>query len=143
MPQMEYLVLAEYIRQDAGVTHIMAVGIDTFTIPADRLPARVGLSALARVSFDLTDQTGVEHDVSLIFRGAEGVELLRLTQRIPTPPPQPGVPRHWRTGAHLIFRFALPIPSHGNDYRLEVIMDDDPRLSRSLDVRAVAPDGGA
>jgi hypothetical protein len=139
MPQIEYLLLAEYIRQDAGMTHIMSAGIDTFTIPEGRLPARAPVGVLARIAFDSRDQVGAEHEVSLIFHGPENSELLRVTQSLPTPRPQPGLPEHWRTRTNLIFRLALPIPSYGGDYRLEVIMDDDPRLSLSLDVRVIAP----
>jgi hypothetical protein len=140
MPQMEYLLLAEYIRQDAGMIHIMAAGIDTFTIPEGRLPVSAPVGVLARVTFDSRDQAGAEHEVSLIFHGPENAELLRLTQVVRMLPPAPGVPEHWRTAANLIFRLLLPFPSYGNDYRLEVVMDDDPRLSRSQDVRVVAPD---
>jgi hypothetical protein len=150
MPQMEYLVLADYVRQDAASTHIMGAGIDTFTVPVGRLPASVPVGVVARMSFDIRDQVGEEHEVSLIFHGPGNTEhgpgnteLLRLTQRLRTPPPAPGIPEHWRTAANLIFRgLLLPLPSYGNDYRLEVIMDDDPRLSRSLDVRVVASDQG-
>jgi hypothetical protein len=142
MPQMEYLVLADYVRQDAAATHIMGAGIDTFTVPEGRLPVSVPVGVVARISFDVRDHVGAEHEVSLIFHGPGDSELLRLTQRLRTPPPAPGIPEHWRTAANLLFRgLLLPLPSYGNDYRLEVIMDDDPRLSRSLDVRVVAPDG--
>jgi hypothetical protein len=141
MPQMEYLVLADYVRQDAATTHIMGAGIDTFTVPEGRLPAGVPVGVVVRMSFDVRDQVGAEHEVSLVFHGPGNTELLRLTQRLRTPPPAPGIPEHWRTAANLIFRgLLLPLPSYGNDYRLEVIMDDDPRLSKSLDVRVVAPD---
>jgi hypothetical protein len=139
---MEYLVLADYVRQDGGVTHLMGVGIDTFTIPEGRTPAGVPVGVLARMTFDRRDEVGAEHEVSLIFHGPGGRELLRVTQRLPTPPPPPGVPEHWRTSANLIFRLALPLPSYGDDYRLEVIMDDDPRLSLSLDLRVVPPGAG-
>ena len=104
MPQMEYLVLAEYVRQDAGMTHIMGAGIDTFTVPESRLPAGVPVGVVARMTFDVRDQVGAEHEVSLIFHGPGNTELLRLTQRLRTPPPAPGVPEHWRTAANLIFR---------------------------------------
>ena len=139
MPQMEYLLLAEYIRQDAGMTHIMSAGLDTLAIPEGRLPAAAPVGVLAHITFDSRDQIGAEHEVSLIFHGPADTELLRLTQNVLTPPPAPGMPEHWRAGANLIFRVALPIPAYANDYRLEVIMDDDPRLSRSLDVRVIAP----
>lgn len=141
MPQMQYLVLADYVRQDVpGMTHIMGAGIDTFTVPVGRLPAGVPVGVVARMSFDIRDTVGEEHEVSLIFHGPGNTELLRLTQRLRTPTRAPGTPEHWPTGANLIFRgLLLPLPSYGDDYRLEVIMDDDPRLSQSLDVRVIAP----
>ena len=138
MPELEYLVLADYVRQDYGATHIMGAGIDTFTIPEGRMPVAVPVGVVARITFSSRDEVGAEHDVNLVFqRGGE--DLLRLTQRFRTPPPAPGVPEHWRTALAIAFRMALPFPAHGDDYRLQVSLDDDPRLSRSLDVRAVAP----
>lgn len=135
MPELEYLVLADYVRQDAGMTHIMGAGIDTFTIPEDRLPAAVPVGLVARITFSSRDQVGAEHEINLVFQGPGG-DLLTANQRFLTPPPAPGVPEHWRTAASLVSRFALPFPSHG-DYRLQVSIDDDPRLSRSLDIRAI------
>lgn len=140
MPELEYLVLAEYVRQDAGMTHIMGAGIDTFTLPEDRLPVAIPVGVVARITFSSRDEVGAEHDLSLVFQGPGG-DLLTAGQRFPVPPPAPGVPEHWRTATTLIARLALPIPSHG-DYRLQVMLDDDPRLSRSLDVRAIAPQPG-
>jgi hypothetical protein len=139
MAQIEYLVLADYVRQDGSVTHLMGAGIDTFTVPEGRTPTRVPVGVLARITFDSRDEVGAEHEFSLIFRGPGNTELLRLTQRLLTPPPPPGVPEHWRTAASLVFRLALPLPSYGDDYRLEVIMDDDPFLSRGLDLRVIPP----
>jgi Family of unknown function (DUF6941) len=136
MPEIDYLVLAEYVRQDAGMTHIMAAGIDTFYVPEGQ-PVAVPVGIVARISFSSRDDVGAEHDISLVFQGSGG-DLLTVSRRFPTPPPQPGVPEHWRTAISIAFRLALPIPSHG-DYRLQVTLDDDPRLSRSVDVRAIAP----
>ena len=138
MPELEYLVLAEYVRQDAGMTHIMGAGIDTFFIPAENLPAAVPAGVVARVTFDSRDEVGAEHEISLVFQGPDGADILTASQRFPAPPPAPGVPEHWRTAASLITRLALLFPSHGN-YRLQMTLDDDPRLSRSVDVRAIPP----
>jgi uncharacterized protein DUF6941 len=138
MPELEYLVLADYVRQDAGMTHIMGAGIDTITIPEERLPAAVPVGLVARITFSSRDEVGAEHEINLTFQGPGGENLLTANQRFPTPPPAPGVPEHWRTAASVVTRFALPIPSHG-DYVLRVAIDDDPRLSRSLDVRAIGP----
>jgi hypothetical protein len=141
MPRLEYLVLADYVRQDADTTtHIMGAGIDTFTIPEGRLPVTVPVGVVALISFDSRDQVGTEHEVSLVFHGPDDTDLLRLTQRFQTPAPAPGTPDHWRTKANLIFRgLLLPLPSYADDYRLEVVMDDDPTRSQSIDVRVVPP----
>jgi|SRR5450759_4391475 hypothetical protein len=140
MPELEYLVLADYVRQDAGMTHIMGAGLDTIYIPEERLPVAVPVGIVARITFSSRDEVGAEHSLSLVFQGPGG-DLLTASQRFPTPPPAPGIPEHWRTAANLVSRLALPIPSHG-DYRLQIILDDDPRLSRSVDVRAIDPQPG-
>ncbi len=136
MPEIDYVVLADYVRQDAGMTHIMGAGIDTFYVPEDR-PAAVPVGIVARISFSSRDDVGAEHNISLVFQGPGG-DLLTITRRFSRPPAPPDVPEHWRTALSIAFRLALPIPGHG-DYRLQVMLDDDPRLSRSLDVRAIAP----
>jgi hypothetical protein len=130
MPELDYLVLAEYARQDgAGFTHIMCAGLDTFTVPEENLPAAAPVSS--------RDEIGAEHEFSLTFQGPGG-EVFRATQRFQTPPPPPGVPEQWRTALSVVIRTALPIPSYGH-YLLRATIDDDPRWSRSLDVRVISP----
>jgi len=136
MPEIDYVVLADYVRQDAGMTHIMGAGIDTIFVPEGQ-PVAVPVGIVARITFSSRDEVGAEHDISLVLQGSSG-DLLTIGQRFATPPPAPGVPEHWRTAVSIAFRLTLPIPSHG-DYRLQVTLDDDPRLSRSVDVRAIAP----
>lgn len=137
MPELDYVVLADYVRQDAGTIHIMAAGIDTFNLPATVLPAAVPVGIALRIMFSSRDQAGEEHSLSLEFSGPPG-NLLTARQRFHTPPPPPGVPDFWRTALGIVIRLALPIPSHGN-YALQVMLDDDPRLSRRLDLRAIEP----
>lgn len=137
MPDIDYVVLAEYVRQDAGMTHIMGAGIDTFYIPGDQ-PVAVPVGVVARVSFSSRDEVGTEHEISLVFNGPDDETPLTISQRFPTPPQAEGVPGYWRPAISIAFRIALPFPRHGN-YRLQVTVDDDPTLSRSVYVRAVAP----
>jgi len=33
VPELDYMVLADYVRQDGGVIHIMGAGVDTVTAP--------------------------------------------------------------------------------------------------------------
>lgn len=144
MPEIDYVVLADYVRQDAGMIHIMAAGIDTITVPEERLPVAVPVGVAVRVTFDSWDEVGAEHEMAVTFQGLRGDDdgdLLTIRNRFLTPAPAPGVPEHWRTALGIAMRLALPIPRLG-DYRLQVVLDDDPRLSRSLDVRAIGPGTG-
>lgn len=138
MPLIDYLVLADYVRQDAGMTHIMGAGLDTIFVP-EGVAVAVPVGIVARLTFDSRDQVGAEHEISLVFQRAEDAEdLLKITQRFLRPEPIAGVPEYWRTAVSVAFRINLPIPGHGN-YRLQVTLDDNPTLSRSADVRAIAP----
>jgi hypothetical protein len=138
VPELEYILLGDYVRQDAGATHIMGAGIDTFYVPEGRLPTVVPVGIVARITFSSRDEAGADHDIRLVFQ-RPGEDLLTISQRFQTPAPAPGVPEHWRTALTLTFRIGLPIPGHGDDYRLWVSVNDDPLQARFLDVRAVAP----
>lgn len=142
MPEIDYVVLAEYVRQDAGMTHIMGAGIDTVTVPPDRLPAAIPCGVAVRITFDSRDQVGQEHELSLAFRAVDAEEdVLSVSNRFPTPARPQGVPDYWRTALSVAFRLPLPIPAIGS-YRLTATLDDDPRRSRGLDFRAIGPDAG-
>jgi len=140
MPDFDYVLLADYVRQDAGTIHIMAAGLDTIALPAAALPAAIPLGLAARITFSSQDEVGTANLLSLVFTGPAGGELLTASQHFLTPPPVPGVPAHWRTAIGLAVRMPLPIPAHGN-YAIQVMLNDDPRLSRTLYLRAIEPPG--
>jgi hypothetical protein len=137
MPELDYVVLADYVRQDAGTTHIMGAGLDTFNIPAAALPTLVPVGIAVRIMFSSRDPVGELHQVGITFSAPAG-DLLTASQQFPTPPPPAGMPEHWRTAVGIAIRMALPFPAHGN-YALEVKLDDDPLLMRRVDLRAVEP----
>jgi len=140
MPVLDYVVLADYVRQDSGTIHIMAAGIDTFRIPAAALPTAVPVGIALRITFSTRDPVGDMHKLAFDFSGPPG-DLLTAAQLFPTPPQVPGVPDYWRTAIGVAVRLALPFPSHGN-YALQVMLDDDPELSRRLDLRVIEPGTG-
>ena len=141
MPALEYLLLADYVRQDGNLVHIMAAGLDTFYIPEALLPTGIPVGALARISFSSRDVVGAEHDIKLVFQGPDGDDLLTVSQRFPAPARPPDLPEHWRASISIAFRLALPFTEHGA-YQLQVTLDDDPTMSRSVDVRAIEPGTG-
>jgi len=139
MPEIEYLILADYVRQDAGMTHIMGAGLDTITLPEDRTVG-VPVGIVVRLTFSSRDRVGAQHEVTIVLE-RDGGNLLRAHQRFEAPPPPPGVPDHWRTSMVIALRVPLPITGYGH-YLLQATLDGDPRQSRSLDLRVIGPGQG-
>ncbi len=52
MPELDYMVLADYVREDTGTIHIMGAGIDTFTVP--QVPAAAPVGIALRITFGRT-----------------------------------------------------------------------------------------
>jgi hypothetical protein len=138
MPELDYVILADYVRQDDGTMHIMAAGLDTIHIPAAVLPAAFQVGVAVRIMFSSQDSVGQEHKLSIEFSGPDGSQLLTAAQHFPTPAPPEGIPPTWRHAVGIAFRVPLPLPAHG-EYELQLMLDDDPRLSRTLNLRAIEP----
>jgi hypothetical protein len=134
MPQLDYMVLADYVRQDNGVIHIMGAGVDTITTPVTPFVQPLGVAL--RISFGTTEQAGEEHQLTVTFSGPDQ-PILSASARFSTPPRPPGVPEHWRTAAGVALQIAVPLPSHG-DYSCEVNIDDG-AISNSIDFRVIEP----
>src|SRR5271167_2720290 len=95
MPELDYMVLADYVRQDDGVIHIMGAGVDTVFAPV--VPTVQPFGVALRISFGTTEEPGEEHRFTVTFIGPDN-RILDANATFVTPPRQPGVPEHWRTG---------------------------------------------
>jgi hypothetical protein len=131
--QIDYMLLADYVRQDNGVVHIMGAGIDT--IQAPMVPTVQTLGVAARILFDAADEVGALHEASLSFVGSEPV--LAVTVRFMTPPPANGVPSHWKTPLGIALLMPVPLPAYG-DYTCELAIDGGAAIEpHSIDFRVI------
>ena len=135
MPELDYMVLADYVRQDGAAIHIMGAGVDT--IYASVVPAVQPLGVALRISFGTTEQVGEQHQLTVSFVGPDQ-PVLSAFARFSTPPRPPGVPEHWRTAAGVAMQVLVPLPKYG-DYSCELDIDDGSIL-KSFDFRVVRPD---
>ena len=69
MPKLDYMVLADYVRQDDGAMHIMGAGVDT--VAASAIPAVQPFGVALRLSFGTTEQPGEEHHLTVSFIGPD------------------------------------------------------------------------
>lgn len=120
MPELDFMVLADYVRTDAGTMHIMGAGIDTITAAA--VPTIYPAALAIRITFDSADEPGTEHKLTLIFQGSDSV-LATVNGHFRTPPKIENVPIHWHTGVGIALKSGLPLPRYG-DYALELAIDD-------------------
>jgi uncharacterized protein DUF6941 len=132
MPELDYMVLADYVRQDGGVINIMGAGIDTVTAPA--VPTVQPFGVALRISFSTTEEPGAQHRLTVSFVGPDQ-PVLSANAAFVTPPRPEDVPEHWRTGIGIALQIAVPLPRYG-DYSCEVIIDDG-AITRSADFRVV------
>ena len=132
--RLDYLLLADHVREDGGIVNIMGAGIDTISTP--RVPTNQALGVAARISFDAADEVGHEHRVKISFVGPEH-QVLSAEATFITPDRQPELPVHWRTGIGVALQLLVPLPSFG-DYLCDFAVDDGSEISRSIDFRVVS-----
>jgi hypothetical protein len=128
------MVLADYVRQDGGVIHIMGAGVDTVTAPA--VPTVQPFGVALRMSFGTTEEPGEEHRLTVSFIGPDN-RLLDANATFVTPPRQLGVPEHWRTGLGVALQILVPLPQYG-DYSCELDVDDG-AITKSYEFRVIRP----
>ena len=135
MPELDYMVIADYVRADSGVLHIMGAGVDTVTAPV--VPTVQPLGVALRLLFETDEEVGAQHYLKITFQAADGAQLLVARSVFTTPSPAPGVPEHWRTGLGVAIQIPVPLPRYG-DYSFELDIDDG-AITKSIDIRVVRP----
>jgi hypothetical protein len=131
MPELDFMVTADYVRAEGGVLHMIAAGFDTMFVPAvpAARPAGIGLRLMLDVA-----EARQPHEIHLIYQGADGQRLTEVSGTVgpigeDQPLPPPGRP----FGIAMAFNLLLPVPAYG-DYSLELLVDGEPKKSISLTI---------
>jgi hypothetical protein len=129
MPELDFMVTADYVRAEGGMLHMIAAGVDTLLVPA--VPAARPLGVGLRLLLDVAEARQ-QHHVQLIYQDADGHRLAEVSGTIgPAAPDQPLPPPGRPFGIPVAFNLMLPIPNYG-DYSLELIVDGDSAKSITL-----------
>ncbi len=134
MPELDFMVTADYVRAEGGMLHMIAAGVNTLLVPS--LPAARPLGVGLRLLVDVAEARQ-PHRIELIFQDADGHRLTEVAGTIgpigtDQPLPPPGRPY----GVPVAFNLMLPVPVYG-DYSLELIIDGQPM--KSITLTAVDP----
>jgi hypothetical protein len=135
MPELDFMVTADYVRVEGGVLHLIAAGFDTMFTPIVPASRQVGIGL--RLLVDVAEAREA-HRVNLIYQDADGQVLLRLSGTFgPVDPDEPLPPPGRSFGVPLGFNVPVPMPAYG-DYSLELFLDDRADAVKSITL-TVAP----
>ncbi len=129
MPELDFMVTADYVRAEGGMLHMIAAGVDTMLVPAvpTMRPVGVGLRILIDVA-----EAREQHHVELIYQDEDGHRLLQVSGALgPVDADQPLPPAGRPYGVSAAFNLSLPVPRLG-DYSLELLIDGEPEKSITL-----------
>jgi Family of unknown function (DUF6941) len=135
MPELDFMVTADYVRVEGGVLHMIAAGFDTVWTPTVPAVRQVGVGL--RILVDVAEAREV-HRLTLLYQDADGQVLFRINGTFgPVGPGQP-LPAPGRPyGVPLGFNLPLPLPAFG-DYSLELFLDDEADAEKSITLTVAA-----
>jgi hypothetical protein len=136
MPELDFMVVADYVRAEGGVLHMIAAGFDTIwtpTVPVMR-PVGVGM----RLTMTLAELK-YEHDVELIFQDTDGRHIAQVNAKISAQPMPLNLPAGRPLAVAMALNLMLPIPNYGN-YSLELLVDRGHK--KSIDILVSPPVAG-
>jgi hypothetical protein len=131
MPELDFMVVADYVRQDGGVLQMVGAGFDAMYVPAVPTARQIGIGLRLLVDVAEAQQP---HQVELIYQDADGRRLAEVTGTVgPASADQPMPPPGRSFGVPMAFNLLLPVPDYG-DYSLDLAVDGEPVKSITLTV---------
>jgi Family of unknown function (DUF6941) len=128
MPELDFMVVADYVRAEGGVLHMIAAGFDTMYAASVPVMRQIGVGM--RLTMTATELQ-YAHDVELVFQDADGK---RVSQVNGTINPQPGAavsPLGRPFAVAMAFNLVVPVPAYG-DYSLELLIDHSHKKTISI-----------
>ena len=134
MPELDFMVVADYVRAEGGVLHMIAAGFDTMAVPT--VPAARAVGIGLRLLVDVAEARS-QHRVALIYLGTDGQRLAEISGTLGSiGPDQPLPPEGKPFVVPMAFNLTLPVPAYG-DYSLELFVDDQQEAVKSITLTAV------
>jgi hypothetical protein len=129
MPQLDYALLADYVRVEGGLAHVIAGNVDT--VYANDVPAAQNISLLIVLKFT-REECGRPWPIDVVFQDEDGERLVQVNGQVQAEWAE-GLPPGWRVGAALGMNFGIVIQQHGL-HSFEVLVNGEHRKSLSLRV---------
>lgn len=119
MPKLDFAILAEHVRIDKGVAHVIAAGWDGIQI--SKLPWNVHISLLMKIRFHRTE-CGRPHRVEVLVQDEDGNRLAQITNTMRPHWPE-GYPITWRWSEQYALDFPVSLKRYGL-YECLILVND-------------------
>ena len=131
MPKIDFAILADYVRVEGGIGHLVAGGIDT--IYARQVPTGQNIGLMLRIEHTKTE-CDRPHRIEVIFMDEDGKELVKVNATgVPTW--DDSWPPGWKSKSLIGFNFGIPLERYGI-YSFRIVVNDSEE--KDLPVRVVA-----
>lgn len=132
MPELDFMFLADYVRNQGNKLDALGASLDTVNVPMVPTAAPLGIG----VRLLLTRQEcGRTHEIEIIIQDADGTRVaeLRSTFNVPLEAVDPALPVHFPLGALIALNVPIPLP-HEGIYSLDLMVNNDAKKSVPLRV---------
>ena len=113
------MVVADYVRAEGGVLHMIAAGFDTMYAASVPVMRQIGVGMRLTMT---ASELKYEHNVELVFQDADGKRVSQVNGTINPEPSALGSPLGRPVGVAMAFNLVVPVPAYG-DYSLELLID--------------------
>jgi uncharacterized protein DUF6941 len=119
MPELDFMIVSDYVRAENGVLHMIAGGIDTITVRAVPAARSIGIGLSLKLPLgEITEN----HTLRLIFYGTDGARIAEIGADLPARSETPNMPARHKVGVVAALNMSLPLPAYG-DYSLELLVN--------------------
>jgi hypothetical protein len=132
VPKLEYAHLAEHVRQEGGISHVTAAGIDTLV--TEQVPSPWNLAVWLGFRWK-DEEIGQSSPIRVVFRLGRQ-RLLQLQAEISVEDRPADLPAEWPLRTTLAFNMGVVMPEYGV-YSIDVSVGG--RVRHSLPLRVIAP----
>lgn len=119
MPELDFMIISDYVRAENGALHMIAGGVDTITAQAVPVSRSIGIGLSLKLP---RRELAVHHTLRLIFHGTDGARIAEVGAELPARFEAPGVSAGRAVRVVTALNMSLPLPAYG-DYSLELLVN--------------------
>jgi hypothetical protein len=134
MPEVDFMILCDYVRPEGGIMHILGGGIDK--IDLGTFPAVHNIGIAIRLTMTRAE-CGRTHEIELVFQDTDGRRMVGFSGSFNAIYPD-GVPPGWPAHGVIPINMGIPLPAAGM-YSFELLIDGNAKKSLPLLVTHAAP----